>query len=523
MRNRLPKRVRRLVLVLVDQLDMHSAALDGFDADADVVWMAEVKEKSAHVWSHKARIVLFLSAMRHFRDSLIAAGHVVDYHLLDVKNKRCSFTQELRSAVKRLKPERLIVVEPGEWRVQQIFRRTAQELGAELEIRPDRSFLCSREEFAEYAGSRKRLLMEHFYREQRRKHGILMKHGKPRGNKWNFDKENRGTFGKSGPGEVARPVSFPPDKVTQEVIALVQKHFPEHPGKLHRFDWAVTPEEAEGALNDFIKYRLGNFGRYQDALWIGHPFLYHSRLSSAMNLKILDPRKVIRAAERALERRRAPLNSVEGFIRQIAGWREYVRGVYWRHMPGYIESNEFDAHLPLPEFYWTGETDMNCMHECIVQTLEYGYAHHIQRLMVTGLFALLLGVEPKQVHEWYLAIYVDAVEWVELPNTIGMSQYADGGLMATKPYVATGAYIDRMSNYCSGCRFDPRRRTGEEACPFTTLYWDFLLRHERILAKNRRMSLQLRNLGRLDKHERQTLRRRAELLKKTFASATGEK
>jgi deoxyribodipyrimidine photolyase-related protein len=305
-------------------------------------------------------------------------------------------------------------------------------------------------------------------------------------------------------------VRFAPDGITREVIALVEKRFAEHPGRLAEFDWPVTPEDAQRALDDFIEHRLADFGRYQDAMWTNEPWLYHSRLSAALNLKLLDPRAVVAAAEQAWRDGRVPLASAEGFIRQILGWREYVRGVYGRFMPDYLGRNALGAREPLPAFYWTGDTEMACLRDSLGQTLRHGYAHHIQRLMVTGLYALLLGVDPRQVHAWYLAVYVDAVEWVELPNTLGMSQYADGGVMASKPYIATGKYIQRMSNYCAGCRFDPAKTTGERACPFTTLYWDFLQRHEKLLAANQRMALQVKNLARHAPAERAGIRRRAD-------------
>jgi deoxyribodipyrimidine photolyase-related protein len=306
---------------------------------------------------------------------------------------------------------------------------------------------------------------------------------------------------------------FPPDAITREVIALVESRFASHPGKLEAFDWPVTPADARAALEDFIAHRLADFGTYQDAMWTREPWLYHSRIAAAMNLKLLDPRDAIAATERAYRAGRVPLASAEGFIRQILGWREYVRGLYWLYMPAYAEGNALGAQEPLPVFYWTGETEMACLRDAIGQTLTYGYAHHIQRLMVTGLYALLLGIEPKAVHEWYLAVYVDAVEWVELPNTIGMALYADGGIMASKPYVATGKYIDRMSDYCKGCRFDPAQSTGETACPFTTLYWDFLMRHEPMLAKNQRMALQVKNLKRLSADQRTTIAARAQTIR----------
>ena len=290
---------------------------------------------------------------------------------------------------------------------------------------------------------------------------------------------------------------------------MVNARFAEHPGDLGNFDWPVTAADATLALKDFIEHRLAGFGAWQDSMWTAEPWLFHSRLSAAMNLKLLNPRAVIAAAERAYRDSRAPLASVEGFIRQILGWREYVRGIYWRFMPGYLEMNALGADQPLPKWYWTGDTDMVCLRDALGQTLSLGYAHHIQRLMVTGLYALMLGVRPREVHEWYLAVYVDAIEWVELPNTLGMSQYGDGGLMASKPYIATGKYIQRMSNYCAGCRFDPAEATGPRACPFTTLYWDFLLRHEPMLRKNQRMAMQVRNLARLDDGRRDAIHKQA--------------
>jgi deoxyribodipyrimidine photolyase-related protein len=360
---------------------------------------------------------------------------------------------------------------------------------------------------------------EYFYREMRRRLDVLMRGTNPVGGSWNYDSDNRASFGRDGPGEVPAPKRFRPDATTREVIALVNRRFSDHPGTLDDFDWPVTPREARAALKDFIIHRLDAFGPYQDAMWTGLPYVYHSRLSSALNLHLLDPRDTVAAAEKAYGEDRAPLESVEGFIRQVIGWREFIRGIYWRFMPDYAERNAFGHDVPLPPLYWTGETDMACLRECITQTLRLGYAHHIQRLMVTGLFALLLGVDPKEVHAWYLAVYVDAVEWIEMPNVLGMSQFADGGLMSSKPYVATGKYIQRMSNYCAGCRYDPARRTGEAACPFTVLYWDFLRRHRSLLARNRRMTFQVKNADRLDRAARRAIRKAAGALRSELLGA----
>jgi deoxyribodipyrimidine photolyase-related protein len=509
---------RALVIILGDQLDRGGAAFDGFDRGRDRVWMAEVAEESTHVWTHKARIAVFLAAMRHFRDRLVEDGVSVDYTELAPaarKGEPATLAAAVAASLRRLAKagwtaERLVVVEPGEWRVREALREAAATAGLPLEIRTDRHFFSTTEEFAAHARGRKQLRLEYFYRPLREKFGVLMDDGEPAGGQWNFDAENRGAFPKGGPGPLPAPVRFAPDAVTQDVIDLVNVRFAGHPGSLAAFDWPVTPDAARAALDDFLAHRLPLFGRYQDAIWTGEPWLYHSRLAQALNMKLLDPRDVIAGAERAWREGRAPLEAAEGFIRQVIGWREYVRGVYWHFMPGYLDRNALAADRPLPNLYWTGVTEMNCLRDAVGQTLEHGYAHHIQRLMVTGLFALLFGVEPKRVHEWYLAVYVDAVEWVELPNTLGMSQFADGGVMASKPYCATGAYLDRMSNACKGCRFEPKQATGENACPFTTLYWDFLARHERLLAKNQRMTMQLKNLARKPAAEIRGIRRLAD-------------
>ncbi|MCW5965578.1 MAG: cryptochrome/photolyase family protein [Bryobacterales bacterium] len=490
---------RRLLLVLGDQLDAQSAVFDGADPAQDVVWMAEVAEESTHVWTHKARIVLFLSAMRHFAQHLRSRGFRVQYTSVGEAGAT-SLGAVLARDCEALQPRELRVVQPGEFRVLQALRSTAERASLHLEVLEDTHFLCSSDAFRAHAQGRKQLRMEYFYREMRRSQQVLMEGQQPAGGTWNYDQENRKRFGKQGPGELPSGAIFVPDAITREVMSEVAQRFASHPGKLESFAWPVTRDEALAALRDFIEQRLPRFGDYQDAMWTEEPFLYHARLASSLNLKLLHPREVVEAAEDAWRRDPEcyPLASVEGFIRQVLGWREYVRGIYWLTMPEYLDQNALGAQHPLPAFYWTGDTDMQCLRQAIGQTLEHGYAHHIQRLMVTGLYAMLLGVHPRQVHEWYLAVYVDAVEWVELPNTLGMSQFADGGMMASKPYAATGKYIQRMSNYCEGCRYKPEEAVGAEACPFTTLYWDFLARHREHLASNQRMQMQLRNLHRMD-------------------------
>jgi deoxyribodipyrimidine photolyase-related protein len=507
--------VRNLVLILGDQLDDASLALQQIDPKLDRVWMAEVTSEATHVWTHKARIAMFLAAMRHFRDELESRGLTVDYHTIEAEGDS-SFESVLLESVTKWKPEKILLVEPGEWRVRKLLENLAKSHGWSLEFLPDTHFYCSPDEFSRHAQGRKQLRLEYFYRELRRKHNVLMQGKDPVGGQWNYDSDNRGSFGKKGPGELPGYTSFSPDDITAEVLDEVERRFEEHPGSLENFDWPVTRSDALFALEDFIENRLENFGDYQDAMWTEEPYLYHSRLSAALNLKLLNPREVVQRAELAYTEGHAPLNAVEGFIRQILGWREYVRGIYWHFMPDYLEKNALHAEHPLPDFFWTGETEMHCLKQTIQQTLDHGYAHHIQRLMVTGLFTMMLGVHPKKVHEWYLAVYVDAIEWVELPNSLGMSQFADGGIMASKPYAATGKYIQRMSNYCQGCAYDPSKAVGEDACPFTTLYWDFLARHQELLSANPRMSLQVRNLGRKSPEEVQAIRDRAEALRSAW-------
>ncbi len=506
--------LRDLIVVLGDQLDFDAAAFDGFDSGLDAVWMAEVVDESTHVWSSKPRTVMFLASMRHFAMALQATARLLYYTRLDALGNGGSLSTQLQADIERLRPARLVMTAPGDWRVLQIIKSVAEASGLSLDIREDRHFFVSVREFAEHAKGRKSLRMEYFYREQRKRHGVLMEGDAPVGGQWNFDADNREAFGAAGPGDVPPRSTFAPDAITREVIVLVNTRFASHPGRLDSFAWPVTRADALQSLQTFIKERLPLFGRYQDAMWPGDPWLYHAHLSAALNLKLLNPREVVAAAVAAYQAGYAPLASVEGFVRQILGWREYVRGIYWTQMPDYLERNSLNASENLPAWYWTGATDMACLRDALAQTLAHGYANHIQRLMVTGLYALMLGVHPKQVHAWYLAVYVDAVEWVELPNTLGMSQYADGGVMGSKPYIATGKYIARMSPHCKGCRYDPAQRSGDKACPFTTLYWDFLLRHEAVLAKNPRMALQVKNLARLSEAQKQAVNERAAAIRR---------
>lgn len=501
---------RNLIIILGDQLDEFATVLNHFDPTQDKIWMVEVLEESTHVMSSKQRTTFFLSAMRHFATQLKNKGWPVIYSQLDDDNNSGSLAGELEKAIQANQPKSLRMTAPGDYRVLQNLRAVAHQFQIPLEILDDASFFSTVRDFKQHIQGRKQIRLEYFYRELRQKTGVLMDGKKPIGGKWNFDSENRSSFGKQGPGVVPAPSRFASDSITLEVIQLVENKLAQHPGTISQFSWPVTRSQALIALDTFIQQRLAHFGQYQDAMWQGEVWLYHSHLASALNVKLLQATEVVAAAEQAYHKGLAPIEAVEGFIRQILGWREYVRGIYWTQMPEYLELNEMNAHANLPEFFWTAKTDMACLRDAIELTLNTGYAHHIQRLMVTGLYTLLLGVKPKQVHEWYLAVYVDAVEWVELPNTLGMSQFADAGLMASKPYIASGKYIDRMSNHCKNCRYNPAISTGNTACPFTTMYWDYLAKHADVLAKNPRMLMQLKNLNRLSENDKLAISEQAQ-------------
>lgn len=510
-------RAGRLAVIFGDQLDERSAVLDELDPSGDVVLMVEAESESRHVPSHVQRTVLFLSAMRHFAERLRRRGYQVRYVRLDDPENTGSFSGEVARAIEDFMPREILCVWPGEWRVLEMVRGWPSLTGVPLRVLPDRHFLSTPEEFACWAQGKRGLVMEFFYREQRRRTGYLM-HGdppRPEGGEWNFDRKNRLSFGPKGPSPIPpEVVRFEVDEVTREVIAAVRRRLPDLPGRMESdesFGWPVNREQALEALGDFVRSRLASFGPYEDAMWSSSRFVYHSALSPSLNLKLLDPRECCEAAIGAYRRGEAPLQSVEAFVRQIIGWREFIRGVYWLEGPGYAERNGLDQHGRLPEFYWTGRTDMACVRSCLGQVLDTAYGHHIQRLMVTGNFALLAGVHPRAVSDWYLGMYADGVDWVTLPNALGMVMHADRrpgaargvtGLVGTKPYAASGKYIQRMSDYCRGCRYDPSKRSGEGACPFTVFYWDFLLRNRERLSGNQRIGMMLRQAMAMPERER---------------------
>ena len=484
-----------LRLILGDQLSQDIASLSDIDKANDTVLIVEVMEEATYVRHHKKKIAFLFSAMRHFAYELRGQGITVCYIELDDQQNTGSFSGEVARAVDMLKPTNIIATEPGEWRVLEMMQRWREELRVSVEIREDTRFLCSSSRFNKWADGKKSLRMEYFYREMRREHDILMRGEEPEGGHWNYDAENRAKL----PDSVRLPKHphFAPDRITQECMDLVAVRFPDHFGDLEPFIMPVTRADALVALDAFISERLPLFGKYQDAMKQGEPKLFHSMISAALNCGLLGPHEIIKKAELAYHSGHAPLNSVEGFIRQILGWREYVRGLYWLKMPDYAKTNALNATRPLPDFYWSGKTDMNCMAQVIEETRQNAHAHHIQRLMITGNFALLAGINPPEIEAWYLAVYADAYDWVELPNTHGMVMFADGGFLASKPYAASGAYIDRMSDYCGSCHYKVVKKAGVEACPFNYLYWNFLIENSDILSKNQRMSVIYGNLARM--------------------------
>ncbi len=485
-----------LRLVLGDQLSRNLSALDDLDVNHDTVVMMEVADEGRYVPHHPKKIVFLLSAMRHFAAELEADGVRVTYVRLDSKQSKGSLTDTLKAVIDTGKFDSLVVTEPGEYRVLEMMRGWSEAFGLPVEMRDDTRFFCSKEAFAEWADGRKQLTMEYFYREWRKKTGLLMAGGKPAGNQWNFDKENRKPP-KSGMTYRALP-DFKRDAITNDVIKLVGAHFDDHFGDIEPFNWAVTSADAERALDHFIEHGLPSFGDYQDAMVTGEPFMFHSVISHYLNAGLLDARAICDRAEAAWRDEKAPINAAEGFVRQILGWREFIRGVYWLKMPDYAQLNALEAGRPLPPSYWGGETKMNCIKEVVRQTRENAYSHHIQRLMVTGNFALLTGIAPQAIHEWYLAVYADAYEWVEMPNTLGMAIFADGGIVGTKPYAASGAYINKMSNFCADCAYNVRKKEGEDACPFNYLYWYFMHEQRERLGGNRRLAFPYRTLAKFD-------------------------
>lgn len=489
-----------LRLILGDQLSTQISSLSDCDKDHDLIWMCEVWDEATYVKHHKKKIAFIFSAMRHFARELRDAGYNVHYTKLDDTDNAGCFTGEVTRAIKAHDIDQVVVTQPSEYRVLQDL----QSLKVDLEIREDDRFLCTPQAFADWADGRKQLRMEYFYREMRKTHNILMDGDQPEGGEWNYDSENR----KPPKDGLTIPATYTAqiDDLTREVMDLVADRFDDHFGDLTPFYFAVTRDQALTALDKFIQERLVNFGDYQDAMVEGEAWMYHSHLSFYINCGLLLPLECVKKAQQAYYDGNAPLNAVEGFIRQIIGWREYVRGIYWLKMPDYARENFLNAQRPLPALYWGGQTQMNCLKQCVKETKENAYAHHIQRLMVLGNFALIAGLSPDEVNAWFMIVYADAYQWVELPNVTGMILFADGGALGSKPYAASGAYINKMSDYCKNCRYKVSKKNGPDACPFNYLYWDFLIRNHDHLRGNHRLGMIYKTLERMGEEKVEAVR-----------------
>ncbi|MBB72540.1 MAG: cryptochrome/photolyase family protein [Legionellales bacterium] len=488
---------KTLCLILGDQLTTAISSLKAIDKTKDVVLLAEVWDETQYVKHHQQKIAFLFSAMRHFAEQLRERGYQVAYYALDGGHRYQSFSTAVKHAVNTHKPDNIVVTEPGEYRVLKAMQQWQADLGIDVDILEDDRFYCSIQDFKTWAKGRKQLRMEGFYREMRKRHAVLLtESGTPEGGKWNYDADNRKPPVKGL--AVPKPYQAKLDDTTKAVIKLVAETFSDHFGDLTEFHYAVTRQQALTALNKFIDERLVDFGSYQDAMVTDEPWMFHAHIGLYLNCGLLLPDECVAKAELAYREGRAPLNAVEGFIRQILGWREYIRGIYWLKMPDYEHENFFDASRPLPSFYWDADTDMQCLKQCVQQTQTHAYAHHIQRLMVLGNFALLAGIDPQFVNKWFLIVYADAYQWVELPNVTGMALFADGGVIASKPYAASGAYINRMSNYCKSCHYQVKLKTGSEACPFNYLYWYFLKTNADKLSRNPRLAIAYKNLNNMD-------------------------
>lgn len=496
----------RMRLILGDQLDLNHSWFSFVDPDVLYVMM-EVRPETEYVHHHAQKLLAVFGAMRNFAAELEGGGHRLRYLKIGDFGNRQSFEENLSSLAAEYGAQLIEYQRPDEYRLEKLFLK----LEGALPLRRVESehFLLSREEAAAWFGARKNPVMEYFYRDIRKKTGWLMEEDAPRGGKWNYDEENRRAWRGDPPVPARNRRMTDLRPLWEEIQAAGISSFGDP--RAEAFCWPLSREEALDDLARFRREGLPSFGRYQDAMATGEPFLFHSLLSFALNVKLISPREVIEAVLAAADENPAiPLASLEGFIRQIAGWREYMRGIYWERMPGFSEENFFGHERVLPSWYWTGEVKMRCLRQSIGQSLKEAYAHHIQRLMITGNFALLAGIDPQQVDDWYLGVYIDAFQWVELPNTRGMSQFADGGKTATKPYAGSANYISRMSDYCKECRYDQKQRHGDGACPFNSLYWDYYLRHRARLEENPRIGFVYRTLDRFSEEERKSIRRRAE-------------
>lgn len=496
-------------LILGDQLYLHHSWFDEFRDDIIYV-MFEMRQETDYTKHHIQKVIGFFASMRQFAKELELAGHTVLYFTLDDSQNKQNLSQNLKEIIRQTKATSFAYQEPDEYRLDTELNTFCKQLSIPSKVYGTEHFLTDRNEFASFFKGKKKWVMEYFYRNMRKKYNLLMIGGQPEGGDWNYDKFNRNKW--KGKEEIPKAY-LPKSGDLENIYKMITNQGVKTLGHFDssQFLFATSRTEALKQLDYFCKNLLPHFGDYQDAMHSEEVNLFHSRISFSLNTKQITPIEVI---ERAIscyrsKKRDISLSQVEGFVRQILGWREYMRGLYWMEMPNYKRMNKLDNTNSLPRFYWTGETKMNCLHKTITNSLDNAYAHHIQRLMITGNFALLNQTHPDEVDDWYLGIYADAIEWVQLPNTRGMSQFADGGIVATKPYVSSGSYIQKMSNYCEGCVYNQKKRLGDDACPFNSLYWNFLDDKRIYFAKNNRMAMMLRLLDKINPDELRSIKQRA--------------
>lgn len=504
---------KTLRLILGDQLNQQHAWFERPDKNVTYVLM-EIRQETDYVAHHIQKVAAFFAAMRSFAGKLRAQGHRVVYLKLDDSKNLQTLDGNIKALLKKKQIVRFEYLQPDEYRLDVQLGELAKSLPVTSEMLDTAHFLTERGELKDFFDGKKRYLMESFYRWMRKRHDVMMEGKKPAGGKWNYDQKNRQAYDRKVP--IPAPLLFEND--VSAICRTIQNKKVATIGEIEptKLIWPISRDQSLRLLNSFVTDFLPAFGTYEDAMMGDNWHLFHSRLSFALNIKMLSPREVIDAAVAAWEKDRSKIKiqQIEGFVRQILGWREYMRGIYWGLMPDMTAMNYFDHQAALPDFYWTADTRMNCLRCAIGQSLRHAYAHHIQRLMITGNFALLAGVHPDAVDQWYLGIYIDAIQWVELPNTRAMSQFADGGLVATKPYVSSAKYIHSMSDYCDDCGYDWKKRHGEMACPFNSLYWDFFNRHRRRLGKNPRVGMMYRVWDRMQDAEKTSVLKQANAYRK---------
>jgi len=501
--------MKTLRLVLGDQLNYKHSWFNKKDDDITYLMM-ELRQETDYVRHHIQKVLAFFGAMRAFADWLGGKGHRVVYIKLDDESNRQDFGKNIKRLIEDNGFRRFEYMEPDEYRLDRQLAALCNELEVETAMVSSEHFISQRDDLKKFFKGKKSPLMESFYREMRRKHNILMDGDKPLTGQWNYDQKNRKPLKK----DIKLPEALSFDHDLSDIAGMIDKAGVKTIGtaKPKKVPWPLTRREALKLLDNFCDNLLPQFGTYQDAMTTRHQTLFHSRLSFALNTKMLHPMEVLEKSVSAWrkDKKKIAFQQIEGFVRQVIGWREFMRGIYWAYMPDFAHKNYLQQQRKLPQWYWTGDTKMNCLHRAIGQSLETAYAHHIQRLMVTGNFALLAGIDPREVDAWYLGIYIDAIEWVEITNTRGMSQFADGGIVGTKPYVSSANYINKMSDYCNDCFYSHSKRTGDKACPFNSLYWNFYMRHEEKLGNNPRIGMAYRNLQRMEEKTKNEIREQAE-------------